>query len=105
MRTASSATAVPSVFEEKVECVDPGGKTSGEMRSSRAQTPLSGFRPLVSALPKTMMSGVTPNCSIAQNLLQSRKVAGRRNHVAAGALNGFHVESRELRLSGFGVPE
>ena len=33
----------------------------------RAQTPLSGLSPFVSAFPNTMMSGVTPKFSIAQN--------------------------------------
>ena len=49
--------AVPSVLEEKVECVDPGPNFSGEIKSSRAQIPEIGFSPLVRALPKTRMSG------------------------------------------------
>ena len=48
---------VPSEFDEKVECVDPGPNFSGAIKSSRAQIADKGFIPLVSALPKTMMSG------------------------------------------------
>ncbi len=62
--TASPA-AVPSVFDAKVECVEPGPNTLGLMSSSRAQMPESGFIPLVSALPNTMMSGRVSKCSIA----------------------------------------
>ena len=59
---------MPSVLDEKVEWVEPGGNSSGVISSSRAQMPEMGFKPLVSALPKTMMSGVMPKFSIAQNL-------------------------------------
>ncbi len=52
-------------FEAKVECVEPGGNTVGLISSSRAQIPANGFRPLVSALPKTMMSGCASKFSIA----------------------------------------
>jgi len=67
MRTVSSATAVPSGLLAKVEWVEPGGKTSGLISSSRAHRPDSGFRPLVIALPNTMMSGTTLKFSSAQN--------------------------------------
>ena len=52
----------------KVEWVEPGGKTCGLISSSRAQMPASGLRPLVIALPNTMMSGLTPKCSIENSL-------------------------------------
>src|SRR5579862_6727065 len=68
IRRVSSATEVPMGLALKVECVDPGGKTVGLMYSSLAQTPLSGFRPLVTDLPKIITSGVTPKCSIAHSL-------------------------------------
>ncbi len=65
---ASSATAVPIGLALKVECVEPGGKIVGLISSSRAHTPASGLRPLVMALPNTMMSGFTPKCSIDHSL-------------------------------------
>ena len=65
---ASSATAVPMGLALNVEWVEPGGKTSGLISSSRAHMPASGLRPLVSALPNTMTSGLTPKCSIEKSL-------------------------------------
>ncbi len=64
----SRPTAVPSVFEENVECVEPAPNTSGLISSSRAQMPDSGFRPLVIALPNIMMSGFTPKFARPQSL-------------------------------------
>ena len=64
---------MPSGLEAKVEWVEPGGNTAGEISSSRAHRPASGLRPLVSALPKTSTSGVTPKCSIPQSLPVRKK--------------------------------
>ena len=110
---------MPRVLDENVEWVDPGGNTSGEISPSRAQMPLSGLRPFVSALPKTMMSGSTPNSrsprtcraeeahldlvvdeqdmSLVENLLQRREIFRRRDDVAAGALDRLDVEGRRTR--------
>jgi hypothetical protein len=55
-------------LELKVEWVEPGGKMVGLINSSRAHRPDSGLRPLVSALPNTSTSGVTPKCSIDHSL-------------------------------------
>jgi len=59
---------VPSGLAEKVEWVDPGGNTLGEIKSSRAQSPESGFTPLVRDFPNTTRSGFTLKFSIPQSL-------------------------------------
>jgi len=80
-----------------------GPNTLGLMSSSRAQMPESGFIPLVSALPNTMMSGAASNahrhifrCDRSHldlsstsrmpcflQIAQAAEVALRRNHVPA----------------------
>ena len=49
------------------EDINDSGNTLGLISSSLAQIPESGLSPLVSAFPKTRMSGAVLNCASAQS--------------------------------------
>jgi len=107
---------VPSGFDEKVECVDPGPNLSGDRIHPVGQrfAEHNDVRLRVVVLHGPHSAGAVEahldfvidhqDPLRATDRGKALEEAARRNDIAAGSLDCLHEEGAELRVSGLRVP-